>query len=104
MSDTDLAFIHGLMSAVMADIGAVAKGDNNSQQGYSFRWIDRVMNAVHAAMIKHRVTVTPPLVGPRAGRPRCSSRTRRVLRRPRSVWWSTTGPPSGCLRSPSQVE
>jgi hypothetical protein len=50
------------MSRVMADIGAVGKGDRNDQQGYSFRGIDRVMNAVHGAMVKHGVTVTPQVL------------------------------------------
>jgi hypothetical protein len=51
-----------LMSRVMADIGAVGKGDYNSQQNYSFRGIDSVMNAVHGAMVKHGVTVTPEVL------------------------------------------
>lgn len=55
--------IYELMSAVMADIGAVGKGDRNDQQNYSFRGVDRVMNAVHAAMTQHGVTVTPEVLG-----------------------------------------
>jgi hypothetical protein len=56
---SDKPTIWQAMSLVMGDIGAVGKGDRNDQQGYSFRGIDRVMNAVHGAMVAHGVTVTP---------------------------------------------
>jgi hypothetical protein len=39
MSD-EQATIHELMPKVMADIGAIGKGERNTQQNYSFRGID----------------------------------------------------------------
>jgi hypothetical protein len=46
---------------VKRDIGAVGKGDRNSQQGFNFRGIDSVLNAVSGPLIKHGVLVYPRL-------------------------------------------
>lgn len=48
-----------LLNKVMEDVGAVRKGDRNSQQNFNFRGIDAVMNAVSPALRKHGVIVTP---------------------------------------------
>ncbi|MGH3735850.1 MAG: ERF family protein [Micromonosporaceae bacterium] len=47
------------LAAVMADVQAVRKTGRNEQQGYSFRGVDAVVNAVGPALRKHRVIVTP---------------------------------------------
>lgn len=47
--------------AVKKDIGAVGKGDRNSQQGFNFRGIDAVLNAVAGPLMKHGVVVYPSL-------------------------------------------
>jgi len=47
------------LSAVMADVGAVGKGDTNRSQGWSFRGVDSVVNAVSPALRKHGVVVVP---------------------------------------------
>lgn len=47
------------LSAVMADVGAVKKGDFNEGQRFNFRGIDSVVNAVSPALRKHGVIVTP---------------------------------------------
>lgn len=47
--------------AVKRDIGAVGKGDRNAQQGFNFRGIDAVLNAVAGPLIKHGVLVYPRL-------------------------------------------
>lgn len=44
---------------VMAEIGAIGKERENSIQKYSFRGIDDVYNAVHAALAKNGVFCTP---------------------------------------------
>lgn len=46
-------------AAVMADVSAVAKADRNTQQNFSFRGIDAVMNAVGPALRAHGVVVIP---------------------------------------------
>ncbi len=50
------------MSAVMDEVGAVGKGQRNKQQGFSYRGIDDVYNALHAAMAKHQVFTTSEIV------------------------------------------
>lgn len=51
--------IYAALSAVMADVGAVKKGDRNTQQNYSFRGVDTVVQAVYPALVRHKVTVMP---------------------------------------------
>lgn len=46
-------------SAVMGAVQGIKKGDRNKQQGFNFRGIDAVMNAVGPELRKHRVTVLP---------------------------------------------
>jgi hypothetical protein len=47
------------LSAVMADVQAVGKADRNTQQGYVFRGIDAVVNAVGPAFRKHGIVAVP---------------------------------------------
>ena len=49
------ARIYEAICGVMEDIGAVGKNDVNKQQGFKYRSIDAVMNALSPAMIKHKV-------------------------------------------------
>lgn len=51
--------IYKAISDVMKDIGAVGKDKKNPQQGYKYRGIDDVMNALQPAMIKHGIFVVP---------------------------------------------
>lgn len=51
--------IFGLMPKVMAAIGAIGKGRKNQQQGYSFRGIDDVYNAIHDALAENQVFPVP---------------------------------------------
>jgi hypothetical protein len=46
-------------NAVMNDVQGIKKGDRNTQQGFNFRGIDAVMNAVGPVLRKHGVTVVP---------------------------------------------
>jgi hypothetical protein len=54
--------IYAAMCAVMADVGAVRKSEKNAQQGFNFRGIDNVTNAVYPAFVKHGVFCTPHVV------------------------------------------
>jgi len=45
--------------SVMAEVGAITKDKKNTHQGYSFRGIDDVYNAIQPALIKHGVIVMP---------------------------------------------
>lgn len=51
--------IYGAISAIMNDIGAIGKTSKNQQQGFMYRGIDAVMNALNPAFIKHKVFVVP---------------------------------------------
>lgn len=51
--------IHEALSAVMAEVQAVGKGDRNTAQGYQFRGIDAVVNAVGPVLRKHGVIAVP---------------------------------------------
>lgn len=53
--------IHQAISAVMGDVHVVRKSDRNAVQGFNFRGIDAVMNAVGPALREHGVIVVPTL-------------------------------------------
>lgn len=58
-TDTSKATIAELMAKVMGDVQAVGKDDRNNQQGYNFRGIDAVVNAVGPVLRKHGVVPMP---------------------------------------------
>lgn len=60
MSDHPTVF--EALSKVMADVQAVGKGDRNREQGYDFRGIDAVVNAVGPKLREHGVLVVPELL------------------------------------------
>lgn len=54
--------IHSAIIGVMRDIGAVGKHGENKEQKYNFRAIDDVYNALHPALVKNGVFVTPTVI------------------------------------------
>ena len=54
--------IYQAIADVLADVGAVGKDATNTFDKYKYRSIDAVMNAMHPAMAKHRVFVTPEVI------------------------------------------
>ena len=56
------AKIYEAISNVMKEVGAVSKNDTNKFDNYKFRGIDAVMNALHPAMVKNHVFVTPEVL------------------------------------------
>jgi len=48
--------------AVMADVGAIKKGQENKFDRYKFRGIDDVYNALQPALVKHGVIVVPEVL------------------------------------------
>ena len=56
------AGIYKAITGVMEDVGAVGKNGVNKQQGFKFRSIDDVMNALHPAMVKHKVFTVPEIL------------------------------------------
>ena len=51
MSETIVA----ALAAVAAEVGAVRKGERNAAQGFNFRGVDAVVNAVAPALRRHQV-------------------------------------------------
>jgi len=54
--------IRQALNAVMRDVGAVKKGDRNTQGNFNFRGIDAVTNAVYPALVEHKVIVAPKVL------------------------------------------
>lgn len=50
------------ISAVMGEIGAVGKDSKNQQQGFMFRGIDAVMNAINPALVKYHLFIVPEIL------------------------------------------
>ena len=57
-----MATIQQSLIEVMKEVGAVGKNDRNTSQGFAFRGIDAVINAVSPAFQKHGVIVVPTVV------------------------------------------
>ncbi len=62
MEESRVPMIYSAICGVMEDIGAVGKGDYNKTQGFKYRGIDAVMNALNPAMIKHKIFCTPEVL------------------------------------------
>lgn len=54
--------IYEAISNVMAEIGAIGKDKKNQQQGFMYRGIDDVMNALQPALVKNKVFIVPEVV------------------------------------------
>lgn len=54
--------IYSAISCVMNDMGVVAKNKLNKQQGFKFRSIDDVYNALHPALAKNKVFIVPEVI------------------------------------------
>jgi hypothetical protein len=50
--------IYSRIPAIMAEVEAIEKGRRNAAQGYSFRGIDDMYNALHPLFAKHQVFIT----------------------------------------------
>ena len=59
MSEIKVMPIAQALNEVMKEVGAVKKNDRNASQGFNFRGIDAVVNAVSPALQKHGVIVVP---------------------------------------------
>lgn len=57
-----MAEIHERLLAVMNEVQSVGKNDRNQQQGFNFRGIDAVINAVGPAFRKHGIIVVPAVL------------------------------------------
>ena len=60
--DQKLNNIYSRMSAIMREVESIAKDRKNEQQGYKFRGIDDIYNAVHPLFRKHGVFITTEIL------------------------------------------
>lgn len=54
--------IYSAMAAVMADTSAIGKDQRNQQQGFQYRGIDDVYNAMHGILAKHGIFTAPEVL------------------------------------------
>lgn len=54
--------IYEAITACIADIGAVGKNSKNQTQGWMFRGIDAVYNAINPALAKNKVCIVPTVL------------------------------------------
>lgn len=62
MSAESVPMIYSAICGVMKEIGAVGKDDTNRQQGFKYRSIDAVMNALKPAMTKNNIFCVPEVL------------------------------------------
>lgn len=51
--------VHQAMEAVMRELTGISKEGTNTHQGYKFRGIDQVMDALHEPLCNHHVVMLP---------------------------------------------
>lgn len=54
--------IYQAITAIMGELGAISKDKKNVQQGFMYRGIDDVMNALNPLLAKHQVFVVPEVL------------------------------------------
>ena len=54
--------IYALMGKVMAEVGAIGKDSTNQQQGFRYRGIDSVYNALNPLLAKHGIFMAPEVL------------------------------------------
>lgn len=57
--------IYSAINAAMADIGAIQKDKKNKSQGFMYRGVDDVMNALNPAFIEHKIFVATEVLDQR---------------------------------------
>ena len=54
--------IFSTINSVMSELGAITKDKRNQQQGFSYRGVDDVMNALNPLMVKHKLFCVPKVL------------------------------------------
>ena len=57
-----MAEIYQAIIGVMSDIGVIGKKKKNAQQGFKYRGVDDVMNALQPVMVQHGLFVVPEII------------------------------------------
>lgn len=59
---SEVPLIYQAITKVMEEVGCVGKNQKNQQQGFRFRGIDDVMNALHPALVRNQVFLVPEVL------------------------------------------
>lgn len=62
MAEAKQVNIYQAISRCMEEIGAVGKNDINKTQGFKYRGVDAVMNAINPALVKNRIFIVPEVL------------------------------------------
>lgn len=54
--------IYQAIPAIMGELDAVGKNKRNAQQGFMYRGVDDVMNAINPALVKNKVFIVPEIL------------------------------------------
>ena len=54
--------IHLTINKIMSDVGAIGKDKTNVQQGFKYRGVDDVMNALQPLFVKHKLYIVPQVL------------------------------------------
>ena len=54
--------IYERLAKIMADVPSIPKNQQNKAQGYSFRGIDDIYQALHGLFVKHEVVILPEVI------------------------------------------
>lgn len=57
-----MAEIYQAIIGAMSDIGVIGKEKKNAQQGFKYRGVDDVMNALQPVMVQHGLFVVPEII------------------------------------------
>ena len=58
----DSFLIYKKITAVMSELNAISKDNENRQQGFKFRGIDDVLNELHPRLAKHGIFIVPEVL------------------------------------------
>lgn len=102
ITDAEHVPVHTAWARVMADVQSISKADRRDDVGgrYSFRGVDRVVNAVGPALRRHGVLVLPTkILSKEYGETRTKSGT--VMQECKvTVQWTVYGPAGDTLKDP----
>lgn len=59
---TETPKIFSTINSVMSELGAITKDKRNQQQGFSYRGVDDVMNALNPLMVKYKLFCVPKVL------------------------------------------
>lgn len=84
-------------NAVMREVRSIGKGQRNAQQGFNFRGIDAVMDAVGPALRDHGVVVIPDAVSQESER-YTTTKGGQMVNRIVEMGYTVYGPAGDCFR------